>query len=192
MNIYILILISYLLGSIPFGYIAAKINKVDIKKVGSGSTGATNVSRALGIKWAVLVAILDILKAALPVYLAFNYLTIEWQIALVSIIPVIGHIFPVWLKFKGGKGIATFVPVLITFGGLKEFIVLISIWAIMLKITKTMSLNNLILGFCIPFMFWFHFHSITYFIVGIVFFLIILWSHRENVKRLYNEKELKL
>jgi glycerol-3-phosphate acyltransferase PlsY len=192
MNFYILILLAYLLGSVPFGYLAAKLHKIDIKKVGSGGTGATNVSRALGTKWAVIVALLDVLKAALPVYLAFNYLTIEWQIALVSLIPVLGHIFPVWLKFKGGKGIATFVPALIAFGGLKEFIILILIWAIMLKITKIMSLNNLILGFYIPFMFWFHFHSITYFILGIVFFLIILWSHRENVKRLYNEKELKL
>ena len=192
MNIYILILMSYLLGSIPFGYIAAKINKVDIKKVGSGSTGATNVSRALGIKWAVLVAILDILKAALPVYLAFNYLTIEWQIAFVSIIPVIGHIFPIWLKFKGGKGIATFVPGLIAFLGLIPFIILITIWAVLLKITKTMSLNNLVLAFFIPFFIWFNTHSITYFILGIIFFLTILWSHRENIKRLYSEKELKL
>ncbi|MDD4358382.1 MAG: glycerol-3-phosphate 1-O-acyltransferase PlsY [Candidatus Pacebacteria bacterium] len=192
MNIYLLILISYLLGSIPFGYIAGKINKIDIKKIGSGSTGATNVSRALGVRWAVLVAILDVLKAALPVYLASNYLTIEWQIALVSIIPVLGHIFPIWLKFKGGKGIATFVPALIAFCGLKEFIILITIWAILLKITKTMSLNNLVLGFFIPFIIWLHSHSITYFILGVVFYLIILWSHRENIKRLYCEKELKL
>lgn len=192
MNIYILILVSYLLGSIPFGYLAGKINKIDIKKVGSGSTGATNVSRALGKKWAILVAILDALKAALPVYLAFQCLTIEWQIALVSIIPVLGHIFPIWLKFKGGKGIATFVPGLIAFLGLIPFIILITIWGIMLKITKTMSLNNLILGFFIPFFIWLHTHSITYFILGIMFFLIILWSHRENIKRLYGEKELKL
>jgi len=192
MNIYILILISYLLGSIPFGYIAGRINKIDIKKIGSGSTGATNVSRALGVKWAFLVAILDVLKAAIPLYLAFKYLTIEWQIALISIIPVLGHIFPIWLKFKGGKGIATFVPGLIAFLGLVPFIILITIWAIILKITKTMSLNNLVLAFFIPFFIWFNTHSITYFILGIIFFLTILWSHRENIKRLYSEKELKL
>jgi len=192
MNFYILILLAYLLGSVPFGYLAAKLHKIDIKKVGSGGTGATNVSRALGTKWAVIVALLDVLKAALPVYLAFNYLTIEWQIALVSLIPVLGHIFPVWLKFKGGKGIATFVPALIAFAGLIPFLILLAVWAIMLKITKIMSLNNLILGFFVPFLFWFHTYSLAYFILGIIFYLIILWSHRENVYRLYNEKELKL
>lgn len=192
MSFYILIILSYFLGSIPFGYLATKINGIDIKKIGSGSTGATNVSRALGLKWAILVALLDILKASLPLYLALTCLSIEWQIALIAIIPVLGHIFPVWLNFKGGKGIATFAPALFVFGGLKAFIVLILIWIIMLKITKTMSLNNLILGFFTPFMFWIHTHSVAYFLLGISFFLIILWTHRENVKRLYFKKELKL
>ena len=192
MNFYLLILLAYLLGSIPFGYLTAKFHKIDIKKVGSGSTGATNISRVLGVKWALIVAILDILKAALPIYLAINYLTIEWQIAIIALIPVLGHIFPIWLKFKGGKGIATFVPAMIVFSGLIPFLILITIWAIMLKITKIMSLNNLILAFFIPFLFWLHTNSFTYFILGIIFYLIILWSHRENVYRLYNKKELKL
>lgn len=192
MNFYLLILLAYLLGSIPFGYLAAKLHKVDIKKVGSGSTGATNISRVLGVKWALIVAILDILKAALPIYLAINYLTIEWQIAIIALIPVLGHIFPIWLKFKGGKGIATFVPAMIVFSGLIPFLILITIWVIMLKITKIMSLNNLILVFFIPFLFWLHTNSFIYFILGIVFYLIISWSHRENVYRLYNKKELKL
>ena len=109
-----------------------------------------------------------------------------------ALAPVLGHIFTPWLSFKGGKGIATTAPSLLAFLGGVPFLCLLFLWMVMLKLTKTMSLNNLILGFCIPFMFWFHFYSITYFILGIVFFLIILWSHRENVKRLYNEKELKL
>lgn len=189
---YLLILLAYFLGSIPFGYLAAKINKIDIRKIGSGSTGATNVSRALGIKWAVLVALLDALKAALPLYLAFSYLTTEWQIALIAIISVLGHIFPIWLKFKGGKGVATFLPALFVFGGTVNILVAILLWVILLKTTKVMSLVNIVLIFTVPFIFWFHTHSLTYFVLGIIFFLIVLWTHKENIKRLYQEKELKL
>jgi len=192
MTFYLLVLLSYLLGSIPFGYLVAKFHKIDIKKVGSGSTGATNVSRVLGLKWAIIVALLDAFKAAIPLYLAFTFLTIEWQIAIIAIVPVLGHIFPVWLNFKGGKGVATFVPALAAFLGIINLAILLIIWYITLKTTKIMSLCNLVLGFFIPFAFWFHTHSLTYFILGIVFFLIILWTHRENVYRLYNEKELKL
>jgi len=187
----ILIVLSYLLGSIPFGYIIARKKGVDIQKKGSGATGATNVSRMLGFKYALLVAVLDILKATIPIYLAIQYLTIDWQIAIVCFIPLIGHSFPVWLKFKGGKGISTMVPSLIYFGGW-YFLIMFVLWLIMLKATKLMGLNNLILGFFIPFIFFFNTHSFVYFILGIVFFLFILWTHQTNIKRLYNNKELKL
>lgn len=192
MNFYILLLLSYLIGSIPFGYLIGKINKIDIKKVGSGSTGATNVSRFLGAKWAVLVALLDISKAFLPLFLAFTYLNSEIEIALIVIITILGHIFPVWLNFKGGKGVSVIVPALIFFAGLWQTIVLISFWAILLKTIKVMSLNNVALIFFLPFLFWFHTHSLVYFLLGIVIFLIILYAHRENISRLYNDNELKL
>jgi len=192
MTFYLLVLLSYLLGSIPFGYLAAKLHKIDIQKIGSGSTGATNVSRALGLKWAIVVALLDAFKAALPIYLAFTFLTLEWQIAIIAIIPVLGHIFPIWLKFKGGKGVATFVPALFVFLGPIVFVSLIALWIVLLKTTKIMSLVNLVLAFFVPFLFWFHTHSLDYFFLGVAFFLIILWTHRENVYRLYNQKELKL
>lgn len=193
MNYFILLLISgYLLGSIPFGYIIPKIKGINIKNIGSGGTGATNVSRALNKKWAVLVAILDILKAAIPVYLAVTYLNIDWQIALVALSPVIGHNFPVWLNFKGGKGIATSVPAIIVFAGILPFSIALIIWVILLKTTKLMSLNNLIIWFFIPFMFWFHTHSLVYFLLGFIFFVSALWSHQGNLSRLYNNKELKL
>ncbi|MDD4661775.1 MAG: glycerol-3-phosphate 1-O-acyltransferase PlsY [Candidatus Pacebacteria bacterium] len=192
MNFYVLFLLAYLIGSIPFGYLAGKINKINIKKVGSGSTGATNVSRFLGVKWAVLVALLDISKAGIPIYMAFSYLNSEWQIALIAIITIIGHIFPVWLKFKGGKGVSTLVPSLIAFGGLIPTIILILFWAVLLKTTKTMSLDNVVLIFLVPFMFWFHTYSVVYFSLGVILFLIILYAHRENIYRLYNKEELKL
>ena len=144
MNFYILVILSYLLGSIPFGYLIPKLKNVDIRRVGSKGTGATNVSRALGLKYAVLVGVLDILKASLPVFLAFKYLSSEVLIGIVMFMAVLGHIFPVWLKFKGGKGIATFVPSMVVILGVIPALVLFLIWVALLKITRTMSLNNLV------------------------------------------------
>ncbi|MGI6297298.1 MAG: glycerol-3-phosphate 1-O-acyltransferase PlsY [Minisyncoccales bacterium] len=192
MNFYILVILSYLLGSIPFGYLIPKFKNVDIRRVGSKGTGATNVSRALGLKYAVLVGVLDILKASLPVFLAFKYLNNEVLIGIVMFVAVLGHIFPVWLKFKGGKGIATFVPSMVVILGVVPALVLFLIWVALLKITRTMSLNNLVLLWLLPFAFWYFSHSGVYFILGVSFYLITLWAHRENVYRLYNKKELKL
>jgi glycerol-3-phosphate acyltransferase PlsY len=186
-----LIVLGYLLGSIPFGYIIAKRKGIDIQKKGSGNTGATNISRNLGFKYALLVAILDILKGALPAYLAVQYLSSEWQIALVFLMPIIGHSFPVWLKFKGGKGVSTMVPALIYLTGW-WFVLIFILWVIMLKITRVMSLNNLLFFFFVPFVIYIYTNSITYFILGIIFFLFILWTHRTNVDRLYKKEELKL
>lgn len=187
----VLIVLSYLLGSIPFGYIVAKSKGIDIQKQGSGNTGATNILRSLGFKYALIVAILDVSKAILPIYLAVQYLTLDWQIAIVCFMPVIGHTFPIWLKFKGGKGISTMVPSLIYFTGW-YFIPIFLVWVIMLKTTKIMSFNNILLCFFIPFLIYFNTHSLIYFILGIIFFLFVLWTHRGNVVRLYNKKELKL
>src|SRR4030042_4805848 len=107
-----LIIFGYLLGSIPSGYLVSKAKGMDIRKIGSGNIGGTNVIRALGFKWGLLVAILDILKGVIPVYLAMRFFFFDWQIALVALTPVLGHIFPVWLKFKGGKGVATTIAIL--------------------------------------------------------------------------------
>ena len=99
-NFIFLIIFGYLLGSIPWGYLISKVKRIDIRKVGSGNIGGTNVIRALGLKWGALVGALDILKGVIPVCLAINLLSFDWQIASVAITPVLGHIFPVWLKFR--------------------------------------------------------------------------------------------
>ena len=112
---FLLIIFGYLLGSIPFGYLISKTKGIDIRKVGSGAIGGTNVTRALGLKYGLLVAILDLLKGAIPVYLAIKFLVSDWQIVTVAISPVLGHIFPVWLGFKGGKGVATTLRILFCF-----------------------------------------------------------------------------
>jgi glycerol-3-phosphate acyltransferase PlsY len=111
--LFFFIITGYLLGSIPFGYIIAKRKNIDITKQGSGNIGATNVSRSLGPKYALLVAVLDILKALLPIYIASYYISNDWYMLFVIIAPMIGHIFPIWLNFKGGR-LFMFLPLSFT------------------------------------------------------------------------------
>lgn len=195
MEQYILLLIfialGYLCGSIPFGYIISKIKKIDITKQGSGNIGATNVSRALGFKYAFLVAFLDVSKALLPIYIAGHYISNEWFMVLVIISTSIGHIFPVWLKFKGGKAVSTVFASILYILNWKAFVFL-AFWVIMLKLIKIMSLTNLIIILLIPILFWLESYSIPYLMLGIIYVLIIYWAHRENIKRLLKGEEKRI
>ena len=111
----LLLICSYLLGSIPFGLIIAKAHGKDLRAIGSGNIGATNVSRALGKKWAYICFVLDVLKGAVPMLVAMKVLAVTphspWSVMLIWILigcaAVLGHIFSLYLKFKGGKGVAT-------------------------------------------------------------------------------------
>lgn len=179
-----LLIIGYLLGSIPFGYLISRSKNIDITKQGSGATGATNVSRSLGFKYAVLVAVLDIAKAVLPIYIGILYFFPGWQLVLISIAPVLGHIFPVWLKFKGGKGVSVIFASIIMVMGWQYSLIILVLWAIALLIIKTMSLTNLIAFLILPFLFWFKTHSYIYVWLGIFYVITIYWAHRENIKRL--------
>jgi acyl phosphate:glycerol-3-phosphate acyltransferase len=186
------VLLGYFLGSIPFGYIIAKFKKIDIRKEGSGATGGTNVARTIGFKYGILVGFLDVFKAIIPIYIANMYLTQNWQMALVSISPVIGHIFPVWLNFKGGKGVSTVGATLFMILGLKYSLMFIGLWMLMVLIINIMSLTNLIIVFSLPILFWYKTHSISYLILSFLYIIIIWWAHRENIQRLRQGIEPKL
>ncbi|MDD5098418.1 MAG: glycerol-3-phosphate 1-O-acyltransferase PlsY [Candidatus Pacebacteria bacterium] len=188
----IFIIIGYLFGSIPFGWVIAKINKIDIQKQGSGNTGATNVSRVLGFKYALLVGILDVSKAVLPALIAKHYLNNEWFIALAMIAPIIGHIFPVWLKFKGGKAVSTIFASIIVILGWKYSLMLLIVWIIALRTIKIMSLTNLIIIWFIPLIFWYQTHSFAYLTLGLIYIPLIYWAHRENIERLKNGTEKRI
>lgn len=180
-----LVILGYLLGSIPFGLLISKLKGIDIRKVGSGNIGATNAIRALGKKWGLLVGVLDILKAIIPVYLAtriFHFA--DWQIVLVSISPVLGHIFPVWLKFKGGKGMATTIAILFLLLDWKILLGWLFLWLLVLIITQIMSFTNLLMVSFLPLALWYSSFSVFYFILGITLFILIWWAHRENLKRI--------
>jgi glycerol-3-phosphate acyltransferase PlsY len=190
-KLFLLLLFGYLLGSIPSGYLISKRKGVDIRKVGSGNIGGTNVSRAFGLKWGVVVGILDVLKGVIPAYLALKYLSSDWQIALVAISPVLGHIFPVWLKFKGGKGVATSAGALFVLLGYKYVLILFLIWILTLLIVRVMSFASLSMASFIPLMLWLDSRSLGYFALGVALSGLIFWAHRENIKRIKEQTEPK-
>lgn len=185
---FVLILISaYVLGSIPFGYLISKSKGIDIRKVGSGNIGATNVVRILGFKWGILVFILDVLKAAIPVYLATRFLVSEWEIASVALAAILGHIFSLFLSFKGGKGVSCLFGVLIVLLNWRIFLLWFLFWLTILAISKTMSFTNLLMVAYVPLFFWLSSSSLVYFILGLVIAGFIWWAHRENLKRMNQE-----
>ena len=188
MELIIIILISYLMGSIPFGLILTKIflNK-DIRKIGSGNIGATNVLRAGNKIVGYLTLILDVLKAIIPIiYIKLNYPDL---IYVSSLSVFLGHVFSIWLKFKGGKGVATYVGILFCINYFLGIIFVIS-WLIIFIISKFSSLGSILSSLVIPiYIFLNSDYNNEYFFV--IMFVLILFTHRENVKRLINKEESK-
>ena len=188
MELIIAITISYLMGSIPFGLILTKIflNK-DIRDIGSGNIGATNVLRTGNKIIGYLTLSLDILKAVIPVlYIKFNFPEL---IYVSSLSVFIGHVFPLWLKFKGGKGVATYVGILFSINYILGFIFIIS-WLMIFFILRYSSLGSMMATLIIPIFIFFNpnFENEYFFLI---IFILILFTHRENVKRLINKEESK-
>ena len=181
-------IVSYLMGSIPFGLILTKIFlKKDIREIGSGNIGATNALRTGNIFIGYSTLILDIVKAVIPVlYVKVNFPDLIYVSALCAFL---GHVFPVWLKFKGGKGVATYVGILcsmnIMFG-----IVFGICWLVTFFISKFSSLASLIGSFSVP-VYLFLFESTENELFFGIMFILIFYTHRENIKRLINKEENK-
>ena len=188
MELILVISISYLMGSIPFGLILTKIFlKKDIRKVGSGNIGATNVLRAGNKAIGYLTLILDVIKAVIPVL----YIKIKFPelIYISSLSVFIGHVFPVWLKFNGGKGVATYVGILFSINYILGIVFVFS-WLIIFFISKYSSLGSILSSIIIPiFIFFNSRYENEYFFI--IIFVLILYTHRENVKRLINKEESK-
>lgn len=194
----LLIIFGYFLGSIPSGFLISKVKGVDIRKIGSGNIGGTNVVRALGVKWGLLVIILDVLKAVIPVYLATRVFAPhqyfggeDWQIASVALSPVLGHIFPIWLKFKGGKGMATTIAILFLLLDWRILLIWFFVWVLVMAISQIMSFTNLLMISFLPLALWYSSFSLAYFILGLALFVLIWWTHRENLKRIKEGVEPK-
>ena len=188
MDIFLIGIISYLMGSIPFGFILTKIFlKKDIREIGSGNIGATNALRTGNKAIGYSTLALDILKAVTPVV----YVKIFYQdfLYIASLCAFLGHVFPIWLKFKGGKGVATYVGILFAINIYFGIIFTIS-WFLTFFISKYSSLSSLVGAVSIPI----YLLILTKFDEGIFFtimFVLIFFTHRENIKRLKNREETK-
>ena len=188
MDIFLIGIISYLMGSVPFGFILTKIFlKKDIREIGSGNIGATNALRTGNKAIGYSTLVLDIFKAVAPViYVKFFY---QDFLYIASLCAFLGHVFPIWLKFKGGKGVATYVGILFAINIYFGIIFTIS-WFITFFISKYSSLSSLVGAASIPI----YLLILTQFDQGIFFtimFVLIFFTHRENIKRLKNKEETK-
>ena len=187
MEISLIILISYLLGSIPFGFLLTKIIlKKDIREIGSGNIGATNVLRTGNKIIGYSTLILDILKAVIPIL--FIKMQFPEFIFISSLAVFLGHVFPIWLKFNGGKGVATYVGILFCINYILGFF-FIATWLVVFFISKYSSLSSLLASLIVPIYYFFIDTENYYFFI--IMFILIFYTHRENIKRLKNNTESK-
>ena len=187
MEVLIISILSYLMGSVPFGFILTKVFlKKDIRDIGSGNIGATNALRAGNKSLGYGTLFLDIIKAIIPVvYVKLNY---PDYIFIASLCVFLGHIFPIWLKFKGGKGVATYVGILFSINLTIGF-AFIGVWFFTFLISKYSSLSSLFGSLSVPiYLFFFTNQNLVFFSI---IFILLLYTHRENVKRLKNKEESK-
>ena len=188
MDYFFISFISYLMGSIPFGFILTKFFlKQDIRNIGSGNIGATNALRTGNKLIGYSTLILDIAKAIIPIiYVKNSYPDL---IHLASLSAFLGHVFPIWLKFKGGKGVATYVGILFAINIVYGFI-FITNWLFIFFLSKYSSLSSLIATLSIPVYLYVSGNAdgISFFLI---IFVLIFYTHRENVKRLKNQEETK-
>jgi len=187
MEVLIISILSYLMGSVPFGFILTKVFlKKDIRDIGSGNIGATNALRTGNKTLGYGTLFLDVIKAVIPViYVKLNY---PDYIFIASLYVFLGHVFPIWLKFKGGKGVATYVGILFSINLTIGF-VFIGVWFFTFLISKYSSLSSLFGSLSVPiYLFFFTSQNLVFFSI---MFILIFYTHRENVKRLKNKEESK-
>ena len=176
------------MGSIPFGFLLTKIFlKKDIREIGSGNIGATNVLRTGNKLLGYGTLILDIFKSTIPV-LIIKYQYPEF-LFLSSLSIFLGHVFSIWLKFKGGKGVATYLGILFCINYILGFVFIIS-WFLIFLISKYSSLSSLIASLTIPIYHFFIIDNENYYFF-IILFILIFYTHRKNIKRLINNTESK-
>jgi len=189
MNITLVILYSYLLGSIPFGLIYAKIAGLgDVRNIGSGNIGATNVLRTGNKQVAAYTLLSDIAKGSIAVLITNKFFN-EYSL-LSFLIVYLGHIFPVWLKFKGGKGVATFIGGILITNYILGLVFLIT-WGVTAKVFKISSLSAII-AFIVTLVITFVFYDFNLTLLMFFFTVFSIYTHRDNIKRIISGDESKI
>jgi glycerol-3-phosphate acyltransferase PlsY len=178
-----LLVVGYLVGSIPFGLVVGKVfYGVDVRERGSGNIGTTNVFRVLGKKAGVAVFVLDMLKGYIPAVVGV-WLFDPWLVVFIAAAPVIGHVYPIYLKGRGGKGIATGAAVVLALVPL-IFVIIFSVWIAMVLITRYVSVASLTACTLVPFLTFVLGEPLPYKIAGILVTALLWWAHRGNLRRL--------
>jgi len=201
MNIAVLIVLAYLIGSIPTAvWVSKRIFGIDIREHGSGNAGATNTFRILGSKAGTAVMIIDMLKGFFAVKLAIfanlgglhTEQSLNLQVFL-GLFAVLGHIFPIWAEFKGGKGIATLFGMILAIQPLVA-VSMVGVFMLMLYITRYVSLSSITASIAFPIMIFFIFHSpeLSYRIFAIATACLVVLTHHKNINRLLNGNESKV
>ena len=190
LNIIIVIVVAYFLGSLSFGWMVGRLRGVNILEKGSGNPGFTNVGRTLGIKWASLVLLLDGLKGYLSAFIGYQ-IAGEWGMMIGFVAAIFGHSFSWMLHFKGGKGIATAGGALLYVSPLTLAILLV-VLVIIVGLTKYMSLGSITVAVIAPFLLYFEGQPPV--VVGVITLGVcyVIWLHRGNIKRLLNGTENKI
>ena len=186
--------VSYFIGSLPTGYLVARIFRgVDIRTVGSGSIGATNVRRMMGQGWAVFVTLVDMLKGALALLLTVESASSDpWLLSLSALAAVLGHNSPVWLRFRGGKGVATTYGTMFFIWPYNSFaIVLMSgaLWYAVMTSTRYVSLASMVSLLALPAFFWMLDAPLPFILLALLLALLAMFRHRSNVSRLLEGRE---
>jgi glycerol-3-phosphate acyltransferase PlsY len=195
-------LLAYLLGSIPTGYLVARARGIDIRTVGSGNIGATNVFRYMGVPAGIFVLLADALKGWLAVILIARLVSAwfsvqptdqarEWMDIIAGISAILGHNFTCWLHFKGGKGIATSAGVLAALVPWALLIIL-AIWGLVLGLTRYVSLASIIAAAALPFAAWLTRAAPAAVGMSAVMGLLAIYKHRANIKRLLSGTENRI
>jgi glycerol-3-phosphate acyltransferase PlsY len=201
MNEVILLIFSYLIGSIPTAvWLSKMVYNIDIRDYGSGNAGATNTFRVLGSKWGSFVMLVDMLKGLLvvqiaylmPIYVLDDFQRTNFQIGL-GLVAVIGHIFPIWAEFRGGKGVATLLGLII---GISPLTALgcVGVFLLVLFLTRFVSLSSILAGLAFPvfILVIFNVHNNSYRIFAISVALMIILTHQKNISRLIKGCESKV
>ncbi len=198
MNLIIMCIFAYFLGSIPNAVWVGKVFKnVDVREHGSKNAGSTNAARVLGAKLGILVLILDVLKGVIPTYLALRINTLGNMTGIAGIDPIIvgivailGHTFSIFLKFKGGKGVATTLGVFLVLAP-KAILFLFIIFFALFAVFRYVSLSSTVSAACLPFFIYFIYKNIPLTVVSLILALVIIVKHRSNIQRLINGTENK-
>jgi glycerol-3-phosphate acyltransferase PlsY len=181
--IVLLIFFAYVIGSVPSGYILGKISGIDVRSVGSGNIGATNVARALGKGRGGLTLLADAAKGYLPVFLALRLEFDAAALALIAVAAFLGHLYPLFLNFHGGKGVATALGALLALAPTAT-LVLIVVFVVAVLVSRIVSLGAIAAAMAAPVALWFFSQSLVFVAMGLFLGAMIILRHRGNIQRL--------